>query len=76
VQKTAVSHFRSNFASYTKIYECKCVSARKLNVFISKEENQRLDKGGFKSKRFNLNNAFIAYEKMGISIKEFNFGQK
>jgi len=45
-------------------------------AFITKEENQRLDKGGFKSKRFNLNDAFIAYEKMGISIKEFYFGQK
>jgi len=45
-------------------------------AIITKDENRKLDKGGFKSNRANLEQAFIAYEKMGITIKQFYFNQQ
>jgi len=42
-------------------------------AIITKEENQRLDKGGFRSKRTNLEDALIAYRHVGINIYEFKF---
>jgi len=45
-------------------------------AIITKDENKKLDDGGFKSNRANLEQAFIAYEKMGITIKQFYFNQQ
>jgi len=45
-------------------------------AIITKDENQKLDKGGFKSNRANLEQAFIAYEKVGITIKQIYFNQQ
>jgi hypothetical protein len=40
-------------------------------AIITKNENQRLDDGGFRTNRANLDEAFGAYEKMGIIVEEF-----
>lgn len=45
-------------------------------AIITKDENQKLDKGGFKSNRANLEQAFFAYEKVGITIKQIYFNQQ
>jgi hypothetical protein len=43
-------------------------------AIITKEENNKLDKGGYKSNRANLKEAFFAYEQMGIRLNEIKFG--
>jgi hypothetical protein len=45
-------------------------------AIITKEENKKLDKAGLRSDRSNLKDAFLAYEKVNIELKEINFGRK
>jgi len=42
-------------------------------AIITKEENKKLDNGGYKSNRSNLKEAFCAYKQMGININEIKF---
>lgn len=43
-------------------------------AIITKEENNKLDKSGYKSNRSNLKEAFFAYKQVGINIEEIKFG--
>jgi asparagine N-glycosylation enzyme membrane subunit Stt3 len=74
---TPNSQFQNKILEYDnyKIFE-EFIRNNYAIAIITKEENQKLDKAGLKSNRSNLKEAFLAYEKMNIRLREIKFVRK